>query len=155
LVRDEHAMIVDYLKSQATAEKARHTDETTSNRATEPAPDGAGRIAVAMGPPKAAAPRARAPAMTASSPVPQHPPLVLAQAEQNDGTAPAAPPADRLARDPDSLLAKTLDLKDHVVATTRHVVWMIGDVFVSVGERVGERFGGPSPDAPAGRQFSS
>ncbi len=44
---------------------------------------------------------------------------------------------DRLASDPDSLLAKTLDLKDHVVAGARHAVSAIGDVFASVGERIG------------------
>jgi len=79
-------------------------------------------------------------------------PLVIAQvekqgdkqAEQNE----TSPPADRLARDPDSLLAKTLDLKDHVVAATWHAVTAIGDAFASVGERIG----GTAPNA---RPFSS
>jgi len=54
----------------------------------------------------------------------------------------------RLARDPDSILAKTLDLKDQVVAATRHAVSAIGDVFTSVGEHI-------TGAAPSGRQFSS
>jgi hypothetical protein len=81
-------------------------------------------------------------------------PLVIAQVEkQADKQADAqqneaSPPADRLARDPDSLLAKTLDLKDHVVAATWHAVTAIGDAFASVGERIG----GAAPNA---RPFSS
>ena len=46
----------------------------------------------------------------------------------------------------------TLDLKDHVVAATRHVVSAIGDVFASVTERIG----GTNPGAASsGRQFNS
>jgi hypothetical protein len=83
-------------------------------------------------------------------------PLVIAQvekqadkqAEQNAQQNEASPPADRLARDPDSLLAKTLDLKDHVVAATWHAVTAIGDAFASVGERI-------SGAAPNARPFSS
>ncbi len=83
-------------------------------------------------------------------------PLVIAQVEkqadkqveQNAQQNEASPPADRLARDPDSLLAKTLDLKDHVVAATWHAVTAIGDAFASVGERIG----GAAPNA---RPFSS
>jgi len=83
-------------------------------------------------------------------------PLVIAQvekqadkqAEQNAQQNEALPPANRLARDPDSLLAKTLDLKDHVVAATWHAVTAIGDAVASVGERIG----GAAPNA---RPFSS
>ena len=70
------------------------------------------------------------------------------QAEQNAQRNEASPPADRLARDPDSLLAKTLALKDNVVAATWHAVTAIGDAFASVGERIG----GAAPNA---RPFSS
>jgi hypothetical protein len=70
----------------------------------------------------------------------------MVQNEQNPQQN--AAPADRLARDPDSLLAKTLDLKDHVVAVTKHAVAALGDMFASVGERIGG-----SPPSP--RQFSS
>jgi hypothetical protein len=75
-------------------------------------------------------------------------PLAIAQA---DATAqpgePAAAP-DRFARDPNSLLAKTLDFKDHVVAATRQAVAAIGDVFSAVGDHIGGA-------APSPRPFSS
>ncbi len=80
-------------------------------------------------------------------------PLVIAQADQsvnqqNPAQSDGPAPSDRLARDPDSLLAKTLDFKDHVVAATRQVVGAIGNVFASMGERIGGA-------APTARQFSS
>ncbi len=71
---------------------------------------------------------------------------MIAQAQPDDADRPL--PADRLARDPNSLLAKTLDLKDHVVAATRHVVSAIGEVFASVGETIGGAI-------PGARQFNS
>jgi hypothetical protein len=70
----------------------------------------------------------------------------MVQSEQNPQQN--AAPADRLARDPDSLLAKTLDLKDHVVAATKQAVAALGDMFASVGERIGG-------SAPSARPFSS
>jgi hypothetical protein len=154
LVRDEHAMMIDYLKSQVAAEKSRlAADDEESSRITadaeaagvKAAPDAklaaetaTRRIAAALVASKSVSPRTKSPAAIAAVP---HAPLVIAQAEQNDGVA----PADRLARDPNSLLAKTLDIKDHVVAATRHVVSAIGDMFASV-------VGGTSSSA---RQFSS
>jgi hypothetical protein len=95
---------------------------------------------------KVAVPRTKPAAVATSSP---REPLLIAQAEQNTQASDAsAPPADRLARDPDSLLAKTLDLKDQVVAATRHAVSAIGDMFSSVGDHIN----GAAPSAP---QFSS
>ena len=72
--------------------------------------------------------------------------VAMVQSEQNPQQN--AAPTDRLARDPDSLLAKTLDLKDHVVAVTKQAVSALGDMFASVGERIGG-----SPPSP--RPFSS
>jgi hypothetical protein len=72
--------------------------------------------------------------------------IATVQSEQNPQQS--AAPADRLASDPDSLLAKTLDLKDHVVAVTKQAVAAFGDMFASVGERFGA-----SPPTP--RPFSS
>jgi hypothetical protein len=159
LVRDEHAMIIDYLKSQMAAQKSRLAaqDQDAARAAAEPV---LAEAEVAAEPParrnaavpvalKPAATRSKSPAASVPVPVPApHPPLLIAQADQN-----AAAPTDRLAHDPDSLLAKTLDFKDNVVAATRHAVSVIGDVFNSVGERLG----GGNPDAgSAGRQqFSS
>jgi hypothetical protein len=169
MVRDEHAMLIDYLKAQRTAEKNRLAGQDDANARAEADAKAAAdakanvekavaekaiagaavrRVAAAA---KPTAARAKPPVVAVSTPaVTPHAPLVIAQAEQNDG---AAAQPGRLARDPDSLLAKTLDIKDHVVDATRHVVSAIGDVFASIGERIG---GGANPDAaPATRQFSS
>jgi hypothetical protein len=79
-------------------------------------------------------------------------PLVIAQADQVAVPMPRqnedTDRMDGIAHHPNSLFAKTLDIKDHVVAATRRVVFMIGDMFASVGERIG----GPPAN---GRQFSS
>jgi hypothetical protein len=154
LVRDEHAVIIDYLKAQTAAEKSRLAAADID--AARPAPDAKvapdvpiRHVAAVVVAAKPAALRSRVPAAAAAVP---RAPLVIAQAGPNAelATVPAdgAASDDRLARDPDSLLAKTLDLKDHVVAATRHVVSAIGDVFSSVGERIGGPQAGP-------RQFNS
>ena len=75
-------------------------------------------------------------------------PLAIAQADANVQPGEPAAESDRLARDPNSLLAKTLDFKDHVVAATRQAVAAIGDVFSSVGDRI-------SGGTPTPRPFSS
>jgi hypothetical protein len=157
MVRDEHAMIMGYLKSQMAAQQTEHAAEDAATaRATADAKVAdtkvadiksatatatpVRRLAAALAAAKPAAPRAKA--SVASAALPQAPLVITA--------ASVEAPSPRLAQDPDSLLAKTLDLKDHVVAATRQVVSAIGDVFASVGEKIG--VGGA---APAGRQFSS
>jgi hypothetical protein len=178
LVRDEHEAIAGYLESQLSAEKSRLAAEDAENAravadaeaakaadveavqenqaqeqaaelnspdiklpAAAPARHNTPTIAQAQ----VALPRAKPPA--AATPSPREP-LLIAQAEQNTQVNDPAPPADRLARDSDSLLAKTLDLKDQVVAATRHAVSAIGDMFSSVGDHI-------SGAAPSARQFSS
>jgi hypothetical protein len=174
LVRDEHDAIIGYLRSQMAAEKNRLAaqDAETARavadaKAELDARDKAGADLAAAEIKLASAASVRAggapaPQMKVALPraKPANPavraPLVIAQAGQQAGQPAgqnvpqneASAASDRLARDPDSLLAKTLDLKDQVVAATRHAVAAIGDVFASVGER----FGGP---APTTRQFSS
>jgi hypothetical protein len=88
---------------------------------------------------KGALPRSKPAAAPASAPVviAQAGPQAEPQAESQAEPTKAAPAPERLARDPDSLLAKTLDLKDQVVAATRNAVAAIGDVFSSVGEHIG------------------
>jgi hypothetical protein len=170
LVRDEHDAIVGYLKSQMTAEKnrlaaqdaetaravadakaAQEQDNEVGEKALAeqnavdsklPAAAPARHLASAMSA-KVVLPRAKAAA--APNPVAAMQ-VAMVQSEQNPQQNAAS--ADRLARDPDSLLAKTLDLKDHVVAVTKQAVSALGDMFASVGER----FGG-SPQSP--RPFSS
>lgn len=155
MVRDEHAMIVDYLKVQAVAEKGRRAaDDAATARAiadaqsaADPAPELPARVATAVPAPKAA-PRGKTPVVVASPAALVRAPLVIAQAEQTD-----AAPSGRLARDPDSLLAKTLDIKDHVVGAALNVVSAIGDVIGTVG---GHLIGAnPENAPPPARQFSS
>ena len=154
MVRDEHAMIVDYLKTQAVAEKSRRAgDDAATARAiadaqssAEPAAEAPARVAAAVAAPKAA-PRGKTPAGVASAVAPARAPLVIAQAEQSDAAS-----TGRLARDPDSLLAKTLDIKDHVVGAALNVVSAIGDVLGTVG---GHLIGANPDSAPPARQFSS
>lgn len=153
LVHDEHAMIIDYLKSQVAAEKSRQAAETVAERdaaATADTDTGAAKsiaqrvapepqsrhIAVAAVTARTTAPRTK-PVLAAVMAAAPHAPLVIAQAEPITAPPADALPIDRSARDPNTLLGKTLDLKDHVVAATRHVVYAIGDVFASVGERIG------------------
>jgi hypothetical protein len=166
LVRDEHAAIIDYLKTQMAAEKSRVAAEdadlaraqedskiadTKTPAAvpvialldTKPAAETAPRRGAAVA--AAAKPivwHAKAP-VVAAAPAPRAP-IVIAQADPSQD----APPADRRASDPDSLLAKTLDLKDHVVAATRHAVSAVGDMFAAVG-------GALTPSASMPRQFGS
>jgi hypothetical protein len=197
LVRDEHAAIVGYLKSQLAAEKNRLAAEdadaaravedakaekmAAEERAAEEKVAEAAQEKVAQekvaqeskAPDKASpelnaaevrlasqAPARHNASLAALKPVLPHAkptsavaasggaPLVIAQAEQNVQPDDTDASAGRLARDPDSLLAKTLDLKDQVVAATRHAVSAIGDVFTSVGEHIGVA-------TPNARQFSS
>jgi hypothetical protein len=165
LVREEHEAIVGYLKSQMAAEKNRIAaqDAETARAVADAkvAQDNAAQekalaeqnVADIKLP--AAAPARHVAAMSAkvprakpvAAPIPVAPTqAAMAQNDQNPQAT--AAPNDRLARDPDSLLAKTLDLKDHVVAVTKQAVSALGDVFASVGERIGG-----SPSSP--RPFSS
>jgi len=149
MVRDEHALIMNYLKAQMTAEKSRDlAEDAAAARAAADAQAAAdAKLADAVLASQAAAePRAAAVVKPAARPKPAavalaaapHAPLVIAQAQQNRGDpgADGVAPGERLARDPNSLLAKTLDIKDHVVDATRRVVSAIGDMFASIGGAV-------------------
>jgi hypothetical protein len=174
LVRDEHEAIVGYLKSQIAAEKnrlaaqdaetARAVADAKAAQEDKVARDNEAREKVlaeqnAAELKPAAAPPARrlASAMAAQAALPRPKPATapnpaaatqVATIQSEPGPQQNAVPADRLARDPDSLLAKTLDLKDHVVAATKQAVAAIGDMFASVGERI-------SGSTPSARPFSS
>ncbi|HET8920902.1 MAG TPA: hypothetical protein VFN27_14645 [Xanthobacteraceae bacterium] len=171
LVRDEHEAIIGYLKSQMTAEKtrlaaqdaetaravadAKVAQEEQENEARNKAltEQNAAEIKLAAATPahhlaaatsaKVALPRPKPAAAPNPAAATQ---IAMVQSEQNPQQN--AAPADRLARDPESLLAKTLDLKDHVVAATKQAVAALGDMFASVGERIGG-------SAPSARPFSS
>jgi DyP dimeric alpha+beta barrel domain len=97
-------------------------------------------VTVAMASGNTAAPRSRP--VAAAAP---HAPLVIAQTGQIE-------PVEAPARDPDSFLSKTIDLKDHVVAATQRVVTTIGSIPSWIGERIG---GSTVNSPPVGRLASA
>jgi hypothetical protein len=167
MVRDEHALIINYLMAQMAAEQRRDQaeDAATARAAEEARAVADAKLADALfasqtlaqqsasaaaAPSKVAAAHRKAPAVLAAAP---HAPLTIAQADPpaSDATAATVPPAE--AQEPDLLLAnplvaKTLDIKDHVVAATQHVVAVIGGMFASVGDKIGSAVSG-------NRQFDS
>ena len=159
LVRDEHAVIIDYLKTQMAAEKNRHAAEDAAAAdarlaATEPPAPAAAPLpapravatAVIVKPAPARTKVASAPAL------PSHAPLQLAQADQSVSAAPAADPAP----ESKSLLTRTVEIKDHVVGATLHAVSAIGSIpswIASMGDRVGG--GSGTTSSSTGRMFST
>jgi hypothetical protein len=157
LVRDEHSMIVDYIKAQTEAEKNRNAAQDQADaRAAADAKAAAEAVAeaqAAMVPAAAAASAApptrneiaavtkpatartkAASAVTASAvplpPAPPHAPLVIAQADPDTGVQPAA--AAEPAPESKSLFARTMEIKDniqdHVVHATVGAVSAIGSI---------------------------
>jgi hypothetical protein len=158
LVRDEHAVIVDYLKTQMAVEKNRHAAEDAAvadarlAAADPPAP-----VAAPVPAPRPVATAAIAkpvPARTkvATAPVlPPHAPLQIAQNDQAVSATPVAEPAP----ESKSLLTRTLEVKDHVVGATLHAVSAIGSIpswIASMGDRIG---GSGTTSSSAGRMFST
>ena len=161
LVHDEHAVIIDYLKTQMAAEKNRHAAEDAAvadarlaaadSQAPEAAPAAvpAPRPVAAMIAAKPAVARTRVAAAAVA--LPPHAPLAVAQAEQTPSVSPAAGPAP----EPKSLLTRTIEIKDHMVGATLHVVSAIGGIpswIASMGDRVG---GSGATSSSAGRMFTS
>ncbi len=147
LVRDEHAMIRDYIKAQTAAEKSRNAaeDKEDARAVTEAKPGAAPVTRRPLVAPAPAVSRIKVSAVAATPAPPVHAPRVIAQLEQTVGGAPGVP-ADA-ARQPDSLLAKTLTVKDSVVHATLHAVSAIGGIpnwIASLGDRLG---GASTPSA--------
>ena len=160
LVRDEHAVIVDYLKTQMAAEKDRHAAEDAAVAdARLAAVDPPAPVAAPLPAPRPVATAVVAkpgPARTkvATAPVlPPHAPLQIAQTDQAVSATPVAEPAP--APESKSLLTRTLEVKDHVVGATLHVVSAIGSIpswLASMGDRVGSS---GTTSSSAGRMFST
>jgi hypothetical protein len=167
LVRDEHAMIVDYLQTQMAAEKSRHVAEDQADaRAAANARLAAEAEAAAAAAVPVPAPTMRAPAATAAAKpvaartkvvaaatapaaaVPPHQPLVIAQVDTTALALPPAPPAPEAK----SLIAKTLDIKDNVVHATLHAVSAIGSIPSWIANRIG---GGDPAASTDGQQFTT
>jgi hypothetical protein len=158
LLRDEHGLIVDFVKAQVASEK--NTNEKNASEKRQLVADESARVAaespatpglaaapaaprptmiVALTPAKPAVPRAKALVLGASLP-----PLATAPVQQSEGAPP--PP---VARNDDSLLAKTIGITDRVVAVSQRAVSAIGVIpswFGSVGDRIGGE--DPSPRPP-------
>jgi hypothetical protein len=162
LLRDEHGLIVDFVKAQVASEKnanEKNANEKNANEKRQLAADeSTPRVAAeAQATPRAAAPAAPRPTMIvaltpAKPPAPRAktpvvgaslPPLVTTLTQQNESVPP--PP---VARNDDSLLAKTIGFKDHVVGVTQRAVSAIGVIpswFGSVGDRIGGEGSSPRP----------
>jgi hypothetical protein len=167
MVRDEHAIIIDYLKAQRAEEKSRNAAADAAD-ARAAAEAHAATMAPATAEAPAVLPPARpAPAVVAAKPVirakvaaapgalPPHAPLVIAQA---DPPTAATPIANAPADEPKSLLSRTIEIKDHVVGATLHAVSAIGGIpswIASLGDHGNSGEPPPPPAAPAPRQFTS
>ncbi len=151
LVRDEHAAMASYLKAQVTAEKDRldaenaASAEAAGHPATTAAVMAPGGATVAAVESKPLVPPVQEPAHVQVAAAPAMPspqtPLVIAQAEPGDG---ALPPADSS----NPLLAATINVKDHVVATTQHAFAVIGGIpswIIALGGRISGQGANSSP----------
>jgi hypothetical protein len=176
LVRDEHGAMMDYIKAQIATEKARNSAadvadaravadaKLTADKAaadklasevlavtSAKSPPAANSIPAVVFTAKSATPR-KATAVAVAAPV------VVAQAASDVAAAPVVQPAPP-PQQPKSLLAKTLDIKDHVVAVTSHAAWTavstIGSLpswIASMGDRGGDTNTAPNP---GGQSFAS
>jgi hypothetical protein len=135
LVSDEHGAIMDYLKAQTAAEKARNSSADAADAravaeaklaSDKAAADKLAAEVLAATSAKAMPPvvvAAKAPTsrkvVTVAAAAPALP-LVVAQVVPDAAAAPIQPGPGQ---QPKSLLAKTIDIKDHVVAVTSHAAW--------------------------------
>jgi len=134
LLRDEHGLIVNFLNARLAKEKQQLAAEENAPRIAfkplsaglTPAPRQSG---VALTAAKLLGPHGK----TALAGVPLQP-LVIAQAQPSESAKPR-PPGD------ESFLAKTLGIKDHVIAVTQRVVSAIGGIPSWIGA-IGDRIGG-------------
>jgi hypothetical protein len=148
LLRDEHGLIVNYLTAQVANEKKQlaAADEGAPRAAADSQPATAPATPVAAPRPanvvsmnvKASALRSKAAMVGASLP-----PLVVADPQQSDSVQPVAP-------DEDSLFARTIGIRDHVIAVTQRAASAIGGIpswFGSIGDRIGGDDANPRPPA--------
>ncbi len=144
LVRDEHAMLRDYLIEQRAAEESRAAaDDAADARAAATAKTAAAAVrrpaALAVrrsAPPKKPVNVASAPKAAAALP-----PVVVAGLVPEVAAMPPAPPPSALpvAIGPAqrSLVDRTLALPRHVVTVTLHAVMVIGGIPSWIGQRLG------------------
>jgi hypothetical protein len=155
LLRDEHGLIVSFVKAHVANEKsaneksANETKQAAANSEQTPPVTAAPALAappptmvVAVVPAKPAAPRAKTPVVT---------PVVGASLLPAAITpAPQSEVPPPVAHSDDSLLAKTIGIKDHVVGATQRAVSSIVGIpswFGAIGDRIGGE--NPNPRPPA------
>jgi hypothetical protein len=133
LLRDEHGLIVNFLKAQIANEKKELAAQDVASRvAVDPAPAPLAVSRPATVTPVAMKPAARVKAAIVGASLP---PLVIAQAQPTEaaGSAP---------QNTNSFLARTIGIKDHVVLVTHRVVSVIGGIpslLGSIGDHIGGR----------------
>jgi len=152
LVRDEHALIVDFLNAEVAAEKQRLiAGEVPTGHAAASAPP--------LSPP--AAPRHAAAATVAAKSVVAHELAVAAAASVPAAPVvitPAAPISAEPARDPDSLLAKTAKVKDNVLNATSGATWRVAMTIGGIPSWIasfGDRIGAPSTNSSSTDRLAS
>jgi hypothetical protein len=151
LVREEHAMIRDFLLAQNAAEKSRDAADDAADTRAE---SNAAELAVAAlrrtastpaKPVSVPLPRARVSIAAATNEAAPQGPLVIAQpieiaASQVGPYAPPAliaPPQAAVASGQPSLAATTLAFPGHVVGAALHAVSVIGGIPSWIGNRLG------------------
>ena len=144
LLRDEHGLITSFIRTRIADEKKQMlADDSARRGAAELQP------AAAIAGLRASALTTAAVKLRKKTPGAAMPPLLIAQAQQGDsGKAVAHNDQSLLAKT--SFLAKTIGIKDHVVAATHRVVSAIGGIPTWIGA-IGDRIGGEdaSPRPPA------
>jgi hypothetical protein len=118
LLRDEHGLMVAFLNAELARERTGLTSEGAGH-------NGSSEAATPARPP------AQAPVAAAAKPAPAHvrieaaalasAPLVIAQVQPADSV-------DGTSQIPQSLITKTVRLKDHVISVTHRVVAVLGSI---------------------------
>jgi hypothetical protein len=139
LLRDEHALVANFLDARLAREKKQLAVDEEGPRATvTPQPAVAVSepplVAVATVAARPVGSRNKVPAAGATRP------LVIARIQQDEEAKPAS-------GDSDSLFARTIGIKDRVVAVTQRAVSVIGGIPSWIGS-IGGRIGGVSTSAP-------
>jgi hypothetical protein len=140
LLRDEHALVMNYLKAEMASEEKLAADDGASRARVEPA-----RVSVIAAPRQAVVTATKPSASHSKSAlaVASRPPLVIARVQENAAAKPVG-------SDDDSLLAKTIGIKDRVVAVTQRAVTVFGGIpawFGSIGDPAGRLDLTPRPPA--------
>jgi hypothetical protein len=118
LLRDEHGLMVAFLNAQLAREKAKLAAEDAVPDSGEAAATSANTPILT---PAAAATKPALAHVRTAVATPVSAPLVIAQAQQADGAGAAS-------QVPQSPVARTAGLKDHVVSVTHRVVSVIGGI---------------------------